>query len=179
MILRALHDFYNGYPYTSGRLETSGKTNFQSGRFEIRAILPAGTGSFPGMILMGTVGNWPQCGEISIMEQWGQDKTTFKAGTQAGGASGDIGYVTYTFSPTDAPSSTFHVYSVDWYPDHLSFQFDGNEFARSTFNTTSPFYRIPEYLILSLALGGTQGGTIDNTAFPMDLVLDYVRVYSF
>ncbi len=172
LTLRALRD------YTSGRLETSGKANFQSGRFEIRAILPAGAGSFPGIVLLGTVGSWPQCGEISIMEQ-GQDKTSFDAGAQAGGASGDIGYVTYAFSPTDEPSSTFHVYSVDWYPDHLSFQFDGNEFARSTFNTTSPFYRIPEYLVLSLALGGTQGGTIDNAAFPMDLVLDYVRVYSF
>jgi beta-glucanase (GH16 family) len=128
---------------------------------------------------MGTVGNWPQCGEISIMEQWGQDKSGFKAGTQAGGASGDIGYVTYNFSITANPASTFHVYSVDWYPDHLSFQFDGIEFARSTFTPASPFYGIPEYLILSLALGGDQGGTIDNTGFPMDLVIDYVRIYSF
>ena len=179
MVLRALNDNYDGYPYTSGRLETNGMTNFQYGRFEIRAMLPAGLGSFPGFVLMGTTGSWPQCGEISIMEQWGQDKSSFNAGTQAGGASGDIGYVTYNFPTATTASSDFHVYSVDWYADHIVFQVDGTEFASTSYNTTSPFYSIPEYLILSLALGGTQGGAIDSTAFPMDLVIDYVRVYSF
>jgi hypothetical protein len=35
------------------------------------------------------------------------------------------------------------------------------------------------YLILDVAIGGTMGGTVDDAGgFPMDLVLDYVRVYS-
>ena len=30
---------------------------------------------------------------------------------------------------------------------------------------------------LNLALGGDNGGTIDNSAFPMKYFIDYVRVY--
>ena len=85
----------------------------------------------------------------------------------------------YTFASTTTASSDFHVYSVDWYADHIVFQVDDIEIARTTFATSSPFYTIPEYLILDLALGGTMGGTIDNNAFPMDMIVDYVRVYSF
>ena len=41
---------------------------------------------------------------------------------------------------------------------------------------TNPFTR-PQYLLLNLALGGDNGGTIDDTAFPMRYEIDYVRVY--
>jgi hypothetical protein len=50
--------------------------------------------------------------------------------------------------------------------------------ARSDFDTTSPFYTNNFYLIFDVALGGEMGGAIDNDAFPMEMVLDYVRVYT-
>jgi hypothetical protein len=51
--------------------------------------------------------------------------------------------------------------------------------ARSNFDKTSPFYTGTFYIILEVAIGGTMGGTIDDAGgFPMDMVLDYVRVYS-
>jgi hypothetical protein len=35
----------------------------------------------------------------------------------------------------------------------------------------------PQFILLNLALGGDNGGTIDDTAFPMRYEIDYVRVY--
>jgi hypothetical protein len=48
----------------------------------------------------------------------------------------------------------------------------------STYTPSSPFYTITEYVVLDVAIGGDMGGTIDNTAFPMEMSVDYVRVYN-
>jgi beta-glucanase (GH16 family) len=181
LVIRALNTPSAGNTYTSGRIETRGHFSFIFGRVEVRAKLPRGIGSFPGILAMGTTGTWPQCGELALMEQHGQDKSWFYASAIAGSGngSGDTGNVKYTFPDATTASSDFHVYSLDWYADHIAFQVDGIEIRRTAFATSSPFSTIPEYLILDLALGGTMGGAIDTTAFPMDMMVDYVRVYSF
>jgi len=183
LVLRGLHDSWNSdgtvYPYTSGRLQTDGKFQFSFGRVEVRAKLPTGQGSFPAIVLMGTTGDWPQCGEIGMMEQWGQDKSWFYCSTYAGGASGDIGNQRVALPDATTLSSDFHVYALDWYSDHMVFSLDGVPVARSDFNTTSPFFTGTYYLILDVAIGGTMGGTINDAGgFPMDMVLDYVRVHA-
>jgi beta-glucanase (GH16 family) len=178
LVIRALDTPSAGSAYTSGRIESNGHFTFQFGRVEVRAKLPAGIGSFPGIVAMGSTGSWPQCGELALMEQYGQDKSWFYVSATAGGAD-DTGNVKYTFPDATTASLDFHVYSLDWYTDHIVFQVDGTEITHTTFAASSPFYSIPEYLILDLALGGTMGGTINPNAFPMDMVVDYVRVYSF
>jgi beta-glucanase (GH16 family) len=183
LVLRGLHDSWSSdgtvYPYTSGRLQTDGKFQFKFGRIEVSAKLPAGKGSFPAILLMGTTGSWPQCGEIGLLEQWGQDKSWLYCSTYAGDASGDIGNQKAKFTNATTASSDFHLYALDWYPDHMIFFIDDVQVARSDFRTSSPFYSNNFYLILDVAIGGTMGGAIDDTnGFPMDMVLDYVRVYS-
>jgi beta-glucanase (GH16 family) len=182
LVLRGLHDFWrnNGttYPYTSARVQTDSIPQLKFGRVEVRAKLPAGQGSYPAILLMGTTGNWPQCGEVGIMEQWGQvDKSWLYCSTYSGTAS-DINQKV-TFPNATTLSSDFHVYALEWYSDHMVFFIDGAQVARSNFDKTSPFYTGTFYLILEVAIGGTMGGTIDDAgSFPMDMVLDYVRVYS-
>jgi beta-glucanase (GH16 family) len=181
LVLRGLHDFWmnNGttYPYTSGRVQTGSIPQLKFGRVEVRAKLPAGQGSYPAILLMGTTGNWPQCGEIGIMEQWGQDKSWLYCSTYSGAAS-DISQKV-TFPNATTLSSDFHVYALEWYSDHMVFFIDGAQVALSNFDKTSPFYTGTFYIILDVAIGGNMGGTIDDAGgFPMDMVLDYVRVYS-
>jgi beta-glucanase (GH16 family) len=188
LVLRGLNTPWtsNGttYQYTSGRLQTDGdKFQFSFGRVEVRAKLPAGRGSFPAILLMGTTGTWPQCGEIGMMEQLGQDKSWLYCSTYSGalsdsGASNDI-RKQVTFPNAMTLSSDFHVYALEWYSDHMVFFIDDGEVARFSFDTTSPFYTGKFYIILDVAIGGSMGGTIGAaSAFPMDMVLDYVRVYS-
>ena len=186
LVIRALNTPYSGFQYTSGRIESNGTLpfSFKFGRIEVRAKLPAGIGSFPGIVMLGTSGNWPTNGELVLMEQWGVDKSWFNvnatAGGQIGSGSGDTGNVRYTYPDPTTASSGYHVYSLDWHTDYISFQVDGVEITRTTYATSSPFYAIPEYIVLDLALGGDMGGTIPPTAvFPMEMLVDYVRVYSF
>jgi beta-glucanase (GH16 family) len=182
LILRALNDSYSvgnaTYPYTSGRIQSDGKFEFKFGRIEIRAKLPAGKGSFPGMLLMGTNGGWPECGEIGLMEQYGQDKTSLLCSTYSG-SQADISQ-NVTFPTTTYLSQQFHTYALDWYEDHMVFFIDDVEVARRAYGATSPFANGNNdfYIILNVALGGTRGGTIEDGDFPMDMVMDYVRVYS-
>jgi beta-glucanase (GH16 family) len=178
LVLRALK---SATEYTSGRIETNGIFSFKTGRIEVRAKLPAGIGSFPGIVMMGTSGGWPECGEIGLMEQWGQDKSCMYASAYADSSanSGDKRKVQYDFANATTASTEFHIYSADWYSDYLVIQVDGQEVMRTSFGTNSPFYTTPEYIILDVAVGGNMGGTIDQNGFPMDMVVDYVRVYSF
>ena len=58
-------------PYTSARLNTKGKADFKYGRFEMRAKLPSGQGSWPAFWMLPTdevYGGWPRSGEIDIVE---------------------------------------------------------------------------------------------------------------
>ena len=58
-------------PYTSARLTTKKKADFKYGRFEMKAKLPSGQGSWPAFWMMPTdsfYGSWPKSGEIDIME---------------------------------------------------------------------------------------------------------------
>ncbi|MDB4563438.1 glycoside hydrolase family 16 protein, partial [bacterium] len=59
--------------------------------------------------------------------------------------------------------------------------FDGKRYhsfrvAKAETSGGNPFHK-PHYLILNLALGGTWGGKIDNSIFPIRYLIDYVRVY--
>ena len=179
LVIRANYSPVGVNKYTSARLETSGNFAFRTGRIEVRAKLPAGRGSFPGIVLMGETGNWPDCGELALMEQWGQDKSWFYATAYAGNLSGATGNVKYPFPNATTASVDFHVYSLDWQTDRLVFQVDGNVIVSKAYDSSSPFASIFEYIILDVAVGGSMGGVVDNSAFPMDMVVDYVRVYSY
>jgi beta-glucanase (GH16 family) len=116
------------------------------------------------------------------MEQWGQNKSWYYASAYADPNtpnSGDKRQIRYDFSPATAGSDDFHVYSADWYSDHLVLQIDGQEVMRTTFGTSSPFYTTPEYIVLDVAVGGTMGDPVVPADFPTEMAVDYVRVYAF
>lgn len=181
VVIRALKAPQQGAQYTSGRIQTKGKFQFKTGRLEVRAKLPAGIGSFPGIIALGVQGGWPQCGELALVEQYGQDKSWFYSSAYADTTpeSGDKRNVRYDFPNSTTASTDFHVYTLDWYSDHLVFQVDGDEIMQTSFGKASPFETTPEYIVLDVAVGGNMGGAVDPEAFPMDMLVDYVRVYGF
>ncbi len=53
---------------------------------------------------------------------------------------------------------------------------DLNETINNDREGKNPF-RQPHYLLLNLAIGGTNGGDPSGTAFPSRFEVDYVRVY--
>ncbi|MFK7905872.1 MAG: glycoside hydrolase family 16 protein, partial [Chitinophagales bacterium] len=61
--------------YTSARLNS--KFNFTYGRIDVKAKLPEGAGTWPAIWTLGAnlgTAGWPVCGEIDIMEHWGNNQ---------------------------------------------------------------------------------------------------------
>ncbi|NNM53920.1 MAG: glycoside hydrolase family 16 protein [Spirochaetales bacterium] len=176
----------NGWKITSGRISSSMKLAFRYGRLDFRAKLPLGKGTWPALWLLpldpsGHGYMWPDSGEIDVMEEVGFEgnqihgtlhtsKYNYTLGTQ----------ITATYPVRDV--TQWHVYSLEWYPDHITFLVDNHPFL--TFNKDGgdwrrwPFDK-PFYIIMNLAIGGTWGGQhgVDNKLFPAKMEVDWVRLY--
>ena len=136
---------------------------------------------------------WPSCGEIDIMEYYPiQGKPHILANMAWGNdrrynAVWNSRKVPFTHFTDRDPlwAQQFHTWRMDWDEVSIRLYLDDellNEVPLSTTvngsigQGTNPFTR-PQYILLNLALGGTNGGPIDNEAFPMSYEIDYVRVY--
>ena len=189
---------YKDYTYTSGRINTQGKNDFKYGYFEARARVPKGMGYLPAFWLMASdetnYGQWPQCGEIDIMEVMGQDTGesyhTIHYGYNSGsGHRSNQG--TYETEAEKDFYEDYHVYGLEWEPDHLTWYVDGKEVY-----TTNDWYTGKDdegqltypapfdqdfYIILNLAVGGSWVGYPDEAAVNdmenQSYDVDYVRVY--
>ena len=179
--------------YTSSCLTTHGKYEFLYGRMEVCAKIPTAGGAWPAIWTLGSGMEWPSCGEIDVMEYyrikgvphilanacWGNDKRY-----DAVWNSKRTSYAHFTERDPDW-AQRFHIWRMDWDDTAIRLYLDDellNEILLSTTvngsigNHTNPFNR-PQYILLNLALGGDNGGEIDDTAFPMRYEIDYVRVY--
>lgn len=173
----AKKESYSGSAYTSARMLTKGLFSFQYGKIEIRAKLPAGTGTWPGIWMLGnnftTVG-WPACGEIDIMEQNGSTKNTVYGTmhypTQKN-PYGDGGTTTVSTATTD-----FHRYATIWSAASIQLLVDDVVYYTLPNNSSIPFNQ-NFFIILNLAMGGNFGGTVDPAFTTDQMEIDYVRVY--
>jgi len=167
--------------YTSGRIETLPR--FQYGRIEARMKAPPGPGMWSAFWLFGASlqgEDWPAVGEIDIAEIIGNglDLHSTIIGATTGGERWSINDHTYTGVPWTAD---WHVYAVEWGPDHVVFSIDDQETFRYTKADLGqedvwPFDR-PYSITLNLAVGGWGGEVTADTRLPAELLIDYVRVY--
>jgi beta-glucanase (GH16 family) len=72
--------------------------------------------------------SWPACGEIDIMEHWGNNQNYVQSAMHTPSSSG--GTVNKGGQLISTASSQFHVYSMDWSADEIVFEIDGNEHYR-------------------------------------------------
>ncbi|TNJ42556.1 family 16 glycosylhydrolase [Tamlana fucoidanivorans] len=163
--------------YTSARIKTEGLQEYKYGKIEARAKLPASQGTWPAVWMLGAnfadVG-WPNCGEIDIMEQTGQDKTKTSGALHFPGNSGGDAIVEET---TVANTATeFHVYTVEWTAESIKMSVDGDFFFSYDNNEQLP-YNADFFMILNVAMGGSLGGTVDPNFTEDTMEIDYIRVY--
>ncbi|MDC3299055.1 family 16 glycosylhydrolase [Flavobacteriaceae bacterium] len=175
--------------YTSARLNS--KFAFTYGRVDVRAKLPFGDGTWPAIWTLGkninedggywdnqygTVG-WPACGELDIMEHGLHPTNQVSVAIHTPSSYGST--VNTSIQPLADVANNFHVYSMNWSPNQITFLIDGVGFY--TYNPavknddTWPFY-LEQYLLLNIAMGGN-GGAIDPNFSQSSMVIDYVRVY--
>lgn len=167
-------------PYTSARLTTEGTVSLETGRVEVRARIPNGTGLLPAVWMLGDNGLiWPEQGEIDIAEVVGGEPTTVYGTVHGPGYSNADG-IDGTIELDGPSSDAFHVYAVDKQPGSITWSVDGRDF----FTLTPDDLPDPEdwvfdqgmHLLLNIAVGGSWPGSPDETTpFPAELVVDYVR----
>jgi beta-glucanase (GH16 family) len=185
----ALKEDFENSAYTSARLTSIAKNSIQYGKIEVMAKLPDGKGNWPAIwMLPETKRNhqekWPLCGEIDIMEHVGRDPNVIHTSLHSKLYNHTIGTQITHFEKVQDVFNTFHKYGIEWTKEYIKFYIDDNLFfesykgenGRVTTNEGWPFDK-PYYLILNLAIGGGWGGPINDTIFPNEMQIEYVRVY--
>ncbi len=202
LVIEARREDYDGAAYTSGRVHSAGKGDFLYGRFEIRAKLPRGQGTWPAIWMLPSepftyattcaegewqgiadCDAWPNSGEIDIMEH---------VGYQMNHVHGTVHTRAYYWQVWEQRkgrilledvADAFHVYALEWGPDRIDAFVDGTHYF-SYMNEHAGWeewpFDIPFHLIMNVAVGGAwgrAGGPIDDTVFPQRMLVDYVRVY--
>ena len=180
---------FAGRDYTSARIRTLNKQEFQYGRVEARMKLPSTPGVWPAFWMLPTdspYGTWAASGEIDIMESVNYADRIY--GTLHYGS-------TWPNNSHDGPrlqdgtdfSDNFHTYRVDWDPDTITWYVDGVPYgsrssanwfsAAAPGNPRAPFDS-QFHILLNVAIGGNFPGNPNGASvFPQTLEVDYVRVY--
>lgn len=172
--------------YTSASVTTRGLHAWQYGRFEMRARIDTRPGLWPAFWTLGVDGRWPATGEVDIMEYYrGMLLANVAwASSEPGRASWDDTRTPIAELGDPEWSDAFHVWRMDWDEDEIRIYVDDRLLNTAdldeTFNadaTSRNPLRQPHYIILNLAVGGTNGGDPAATEFPARYEIDYVRVY--
>lgn len=175
-----------GNYYTSARMKSIDLQEFQYGRIDVRALLPEGQGIWPAIWMLGAnfpTAGWPACGEIDIMELIGSSPNYVHGTVHYGD---DYTQHQFTGQGTSISfgqtfSDEFHVFSIDWNEQGITWYLDDVEFfsidQTVSGNQNYPFDN-PFFFILNIAVGGEWPGYPDETTeFPQYMAVDYVRVF--
>ncbi|EDS42144.1 gram-negative bacteria binding protein [Culex quinquefasciatus] len=184
-------------PIKSARVRTVESFNFKFGKLEVRAKMPTGDWLWPAVWLLPkrqVYGSWPASGEIDLVESRGnldyrvngvhigveQVGSTLHFGPNPNQNGYDTTLSYKNSGPGQGFNTGFHLYQLEWTPDHITFSVDnqvlrridaGTGFwSRGGFVTTSPASENPWmhasvmapfdqefYIIMNLAVGGTNG----------------------
>lgn len=171
--------------YTSTSMHTRGLHSWQFGRFEMRARIDTLEGLWPAWWTLGVEGQWPHNGEIDIMEYyegiilanaaWGTDEQWTPEWDDSRAPVSDLG---------EDWAVEFHIWRMDWTEEYIRIYVDDlllNEVDLSETinpNGKNPFHQ-PHYMLVNLAIGGTNGGDPSQTEFPVPYEIDYIRVYEW
>lgn len=186
----SFNDRKTGRPcsYRSGRIES--KFQFLYGRIEFRAKLPRGKSYWPALWLRTRPADGPISDEIDVIEGFGSRPEAVQSsvhrwdrGKRLAEWCAIVGAPSWKKHCGSVPpvlpagtdlSADYHVYAADWSPGKVTWSLDGKDFY--TASEYSP--KLPMVIVMNLAVGGTFDGAPDETTpFPMEMVVDWVRVY--
>jgi len=171
--------------YTSASLTTRGIVDWKYAKIEIRAKLPKGIGTWPAFWMLGKNWGktaWPECGEIDIMEHVGYDPTVIHGTIHTKAYNHVLKTQKGKTIKVENLFEAFHVYAVEWTPEKIEFLVDGTVYnsIQNEHKTTDEWpFNQAFHLKLNVAIGGGWGGQkgIDDSIFPQQMTVDYVRVY--
>ena len=185
LVIEARRESSNGREYSSTRMISKGKGEWLYGRFEIRAKLPKGRGTWPAIWMLSAdnnYGTWPASGEIDIMEHVGYDPEKVHCSVHTSAYNHTRNTQKTASRMVPGALDAFHVYRVDWTPYAVRGYVDNVqyfEFINENKGFTAWPFDKKFCMILNVAVGGNWGGAqgVDNTIFPARMEVDYVKVF--
>lgn len=183
----------NGLPgWYSAAISSKGLFEQAYGYFEIRCILPKGFGVWSAFWLncegMKKVdGTGIDGAEIDIFESPRYFLPMISTNVHIDGYEEDLkskNIGNFTVAGSN-PYEEYNTYGLEWNKDEYIFYINGKETSRSDFGYAS---RVPEYLIASVEVGGSDGvpgfswaglPASMNSDGVTDFIIDYIKVYQY
>lgn len=185
LILRGLKNTFlpdDNVPYLTSGITTQGKKTFGFGRLEVRLRVKPALGTWPAVWMLPVEGEWPEGGEIDIMEHYGIDEFIYQSVRTK---------YTQTEGMADNPPSTvligvkptqYHTYGVEKYQDSLVFFV--NEIRSKVYPRIEteveqqfPFADQDYYLLIGMQFDASKFAAIDTTQLPSEIFIDRIRFY--
>lgn len=185
LTIRAIKEKYENNGFTSARLITKNKGDWKYGRIEVKALLPHGRGIWPAIWMLPTnweYGSWPHSGEIDIMEHVGYLPDSVFGTVHTLAYHHSIGTHKSASILKKDLSKKYHIYALEWTENEMKMLVDEQVmFTFKNEKTGSAVWPFDKefHLLLNVAVGGDWGGSrgIDESVYPQQMVVDYVRVY--
>lgn len=171
--------------FLTGGVYTKHKFTLTYGKVEIRVRLQGAKSVWPALWMLPQTGVWPEGGEIDIMERL--DKDDFVYQTLHSTYTQVLGFkkspLSYVRAPFDA--DRYNVFGVEILPDRLVFSVNGK--------TTLTYPRLnsgeyqgkvqfpfgsPYYILMDMQIGGSWVGPADGRDLPVEMSVDWIKVYS-
>jgi len=172
--------------FTSARLNS--KFAFTYGKVDVRAKLASGVGTWPAIWSLGqniiepggfwsnSNGTifWPACGELDIMEHWGNNQNYVQSAIHSPSSFGNT--INKGGQFIQNASTGFHVYTMEWTSERIIFSVDDvvhYTYEPAVQNADTWPFDVNQYLLLNIAI--LPEISPDFTESSMEI--DYVRVY--
>jgi len=167
-------------PYLTGGIYTKDKISFGEGRIEVKAKLFGARGAWPAIWLLPNNAEWPEGGEVDIMERLNMDRYIYqtvhtnytdKEGIKDNPKSGIVAHIN---------PDVYNVYAVEFFPDSVSFYInDTHTFTYPRIETNKngqfPFSDNEFYLLIDMQLGGKWVGNVKEQDLPTQMHIDWIK----
>lgn len=181
LTIRAQKKDIGNFEYTSAKIRT--KRSWKYGKFEIRAKLPLGKGTWPAIWLMPEgyrEDEWPECGEIDIMEHLAQKLGIVHFSVHSSKYNWIKGNDRTKVYDIKERVYQYNTYTMIWTKKSIEMMVNNKLCFKEVVNDktieTWPFDK-EYYLILNLAIGGWGGAVDMNVCWPQDFIIDYIKVF--
>ena len=167
--------------FITGGLYTKDKRTIGFGKVEVRAKLGRAKGAWPAIWMLPNKGEWPDGGEIDIMEHLNHDTIAYQTVHS---------YYTYVLKKDNEPphGSTlpierdgFNTYAVEILTDELVFSINGKRsfsYPRIVTSDKGQYpFGTPYYLLIDMQIEGGWVGKADPRQLPVEMEIDWVKFY--
>lgn len=168
------------------------KNGYQYGIYEIKAKVNPHASNFPAVWMMPSIPQyqWPDCGEIDIMEQIGTSSTVYST-VHLGARYEHHVDKGYAWSGSKWFDTNYHVYTLEWNENSLIFYTDGIQVFKYDKDKTLDLENNPDweywqfpynkayYIILDQALGMNNlwGPEEPDPSYTYEMDVEYVRIF--